>query len=114
MELPTTELHSFAPIHGLVDFVARLVDSGPRNKILHYGGLTKLTYYDFAREFAKRFKFDPGLITPKRAPGAKEESREATYDFSLNSSEIATTLKVQPLLLEEGFDLIEKKLIAGA
>jgi dTDP-4-dehydrorhamnose reductase len=113
VELPNDELHSFAPVYGLADIVERLVDSGPRNKVIHYGGLTRLTYYDFGREFAKRFGYDPALISPQRQeqPHAKGAPTGPAYDFSLNSTYVAQTLKVQPLLLEESFNLIEKQLI---
>lgn len=109
-ELPTTELHSFAPIYGLVDLIERLVESGPRNKVLHYGGLTKISYFDFARRWAERFGYDPELIQPRKADAAHHHV--STLDYSLNSTQIAQTLKIQPLLLEEGFDLVEKRLIA--
>lgn len=112
VEFSNTELHSYAPAHGLVDLLERLVDSGPRNKILHYGGLTKVTPYEFAVEFAKRFKFDPNLVQPIRL-NQPEHLSGPTEDYSLNSTEVSRTLKIKPLLLEEGFDLLEKKVVAG-
>ncbi len=106
------EIHSFAPIEGLCDLLKRLIDSGVRNRVLHYGGLTKLTTYEFAQNFAKHFNYDPNLIIPKgiiqRKAGFAEDH---IYDFSLNSTQAVDTLKIKPFLLEEGFDLIQKKLI---
>ncbi|OFZ81857.1 MAG: hypothetical protein A2583_10635 [Bdellovibrionales bacterium RIFOXYD1_FULL_53_11] len=113
IELATDELHSFAPISAFTDFIVRLVDSGPRNKTVHYGGLTKLTPCEFARAFATRFGYDPALVFEKKT-GPRDESmlvETQTFDYSLNSSFIVETLKVQPLLLEEGFDLFEKSLV---
>lgn len=107
VEMPTDELHSFCPVYGLTSFLARLVESGPRNSILHYGGLTKVTYYEFARRYAMRFGYDASLVVPMAAP-----AQEA--DFSLNTSFVSNGLKIQPLLLEEGFDLLEKKLAGHA
>lgn len=112
IEFSDTELHSFAPVTGLIQLISHLVESGMKNKVLHYGGLTKLTYYDFARSFAKRFGFNPNLIQLKPKNYRKDGSViETLQDYSLNSTLIAETLKVQPFLLEQGFDLIEKQLI---
>jgi dTDP-4-dehydrorhamnose reductase len=107
LELPDEELHSFCTVYDLCEMLGRLVEGGPRNSVLHYGGLTKVTHYEFARRFAQRFGYDDSLIV--RAANPQAEQR----DFSLNSSVVAKTLKVQPLLLEQGFDFIEKKLVRG-
>jgi dTDP-4-dehydrorhamnose reductase len=109
VELSSTELHSFAPMHGFIDFIKRLVDSGPRNKTLHYGGLTKATYVDFARVFARRFGYDENLIFEKQADNGLSQSQMS--DYSLNSTYVAETLKVKPLLLEESLDLLDQQLI---
>ena len=116
-QLPQNEIHSYVPIWGVIDVVSRLIEGGPKNKILHYGGLTKLSAFDLGRRFAKRFGFDPALITPKLVSLGRrmqDESDAKTYDFSLNSSQLIESLKIKPLLLEESFDLIEQKLVTGA
>lgn len=118
VELSTEEIHSFAPVYGFVDFIARLVDTGIRNKVLHYGGLTKVSYFEFGRAFAKRFGFDPSLILPVGPQGqagkkALITGESAPLDYSLNSTFMVENLKLKPLLLEEGFDLVEKNLIRG-
>jgi dTDP-4-dehydrorhamnose reductase len=105
IELPNTETFSFAPVQGLADFVVRIIEGGVRNRTLHFGGLTKLTHYEWALRFASRFKFDPSLIVPARASAPKR-------DYSLNSSQAIELLKIKPLLLEESLDLIDKHLIA--
>ena len=104
LTLPHHELHSFTHTDTLIEMITRLVDSGIRNKILHLGGLTKLSKYEFAVRFAKRFGFDSNLIRP-------EENPEENLDYSLNSTNAINLLKVNPLLLEQGFDLIEKRLV---
>lgn len=110
IELSKQELQSFAPVSGLVELVARLVNSNVRNKVIHYGGLSKMSYYDFAVEFAKRFKFDPSKIAPTvLAPGMENYF----FDYSLNSTYAATNLKIKPLLVQESFDLFEQELVAG-
>jgi dTDP-4-dehydrorhamnose reductase len=108
IELSGNELYSFAPAPGAVEFITRLVDGGPKNKILHYGGLTKISYVEFARKFATRFGYDPDLIVETKSKSSQ------ILDYSLNSTYVTQNLKIQPLLLEEGFDLIEKQLVPGA
>lgn len=106
------EIHSFAPIEGLCETIHRIIDSGARNRAFHYGGLTKMTTFEFATEFAKRFGYDPSLIVPKGIIlGKSGFSDDHVYDFSLNSTQTIETLKIKPFFLEEGFDLIQKKLI---
>lgn len=111
IEMPARELHSFASIEGLCDLIARLIDSGVRNRVLHFGGLTKMSFLDFSRSFAKRFGYDPNLIVPRSFQKKSSLTEDVIKDFSLNSTQATETLKIKPLLLEEGFDLIEKKLI---
>ncbi|MCC7442656.1 MAG: sugar nucleotide-binding protein [Bdellovibrionales bacterium] len=108
LELQDDEAHSFCPTDSLCEVMAKLVEGGPRNSIIHYGGLTKVSHYEFARRFAARF----GLNGAKLAPAASAHAEQ--HDYSLNSSQAFKTLKVQPLLLEEGFDLLEQKLVRGA
>lgn len=109
------ETHSFAPIHGLCELLKRIVDSGVRNRMLHYGGLTKMTSFEFCRAFAKHFKYDPNLVVPKgiiqRKAGLPENY---VYDYSLNSTQAVESLKIKPFLLQEGFDLIQKNLVPHA
>jgi dTDP-4-dehydrorhamnose reductase len=106
IELPTTEFHSFVPITALIDFLVRVVDSGIRHKVLHFGGLTKVTPYDFGLAFAKRFGYDPQYVLPitPKVERSSYGGESQFSDFSLNSSFIAQNMKVQPLLLEEGLD----------
>jgi len=94
--------------------MSRVIESEIRGKVLHYGGLTKLSTYEFAKNFANRFKFDSHLIIPKTIPQTKASNSEEFFnDFSLNTTQTVQMLKIKPFLLEEGFDLIEKNLITG-
>ena len=115
IEISDRELHSFTPVDGLIDLITRVMESGIKNKILHYGGLTKVTHLEFARQFAKKFGYDPSLIVPRQEQQKKgrKSNIDQTYDFSLNSTQVTEILKVKPLLLEEGLDLVEKKLVSG-
>lgn len=109
------EIHSFAPVEGLCDLFRRVIESGVKNKVVHYGGLTKMTYYEFAVTFAERFGYDKRLIVAKGTMFKKAGfADDHVFDFSLNSTNAVDTLKVKPLLLEQSFDLIEKKLVPAS
>jgi dTDP-4-dehydrorhamnose reductase len=111
-EMSTRELHAFAPVEGLCEMVKRLLESGIKNRIMHYGGLTKVTPFNFGKAFAKRFKYDPNLIIPKKSFQMKQDSHEnLVFDYSLNCTQTVETLKIKPFLLEEGLDLINQNLI---
>lgn len=119
IDVPANEIHSFAHVEGLAEVVAEvLARPAVRNKSIHYGGLTKMTLVEFAKIFARRFGYDPKLITPTMpvrddAPNSvhRTSERKAILDFSLNSSQAVELLKIKPLLLQESLDLIEKKLV---
>ena len=107
IELSADETHSFAPAEGFLDAIERVIESAPKNKIFHYGGLTKMTYYDFGVEFARYFGFDEKLLIAKRSVSRRKSTKteqEEPYDFSLNSSAIANTLQVKPMHLQDGFE----------
>lgn len=107
VELSASELHTFAPVSGLVDMVVRVMESGMRQRTFHYGGLTKLSYYDLGVSFAKRFNYDPRLIVP----AAPRPDENQVYDFTLNCTAATQELKIQPLLLEQSLDLLDQELI---
>lgn len=117
VELNHEALHSFSPINSLTHLVERAVSSSAKNRAFHLGGLTKMTFFEFAQEFAKKFGYDPSLIIPKRTvPKTESQNHDTPYlwDYSLNSSQTIETLKVEPFLLEEGLDLIQKQSITSA
>jgi dTDP-4-dehydrorhamnose reductase len=105
----TDEVHNFAPVEGLVEAVVTSMETGVRNRVLHYGGLTKMTHCEFAKAFARRFGYDPNLIVGDSPGKANKEGR--LLDFSINSTQSIETLKLNAFLLEHGFDLLEKKLV---
>ena len=119
--LPNDEVHSLAPIEGLLELTERLIESGPRNKVLHYGGLTRLSIYEYGRAFARRFGYNPDLVQVGKpnqpvivGKGAHLLPAGQRLDFSLNSTLAVQALKIQPLLVEESLDLVEKELIRSA
>jgi len=109
IELRDHQLHSFSVSAAFVEFVERLIDIGPRNRILHFGGATKVTEFELGQAIARRFGLNESLISIKSQAAGK---RSSTLDLSLNSRSMVETLKLKPLLLEQGLDLIQKDLIA--
>jgi dTDP-4-dehydrorhamnose reductase len=110
VELAENEIHSFAPVSGLAELLASLIESPFKNKILHYGGLTKVSRFELAREFARYFGFNESLIV---AAQKDPENPQEIEDFSVNCSQAIEVLKIKPLLLQEGFDLLQKELVAA-
>lgn len=111
-EVGFQEIHSFAHIEGFCDIVGKLMNSGIKNRVVHYGGITKMSLFELAQAFAKRFDYNPNHVIAKRYKHRKTGiSEDFIFDFSLNSTYAVQTLKVKPLLLEESFDLIQKQLV---
>ncbi|MBC7692283.1 MAG: sugar nucleotide-binding protein [Methylotenera sp.] len=106
IEVPHQELHSFAPVAGLCDMIVKIIHTNPKKGAFHYGGLTRVTLYELARAFARRYKFDPELIIQKTSASTAKYGDSHLWDYSLNSTLSVQTLKIQPLLLEESLDLI--------
>jgi dTDP-4-dehydrorhamnose reductase len=106
VELASNETHSFVTLEGLVEVIALAAESGVRKRAIHYGGLTRASYFELGRSFAKRFGYDASLIIEKK--------NDETTDYSLNSSQAIELLNIKPLLLEESLDLIQQKLVPPA
>jgi len=112
IELSNDELHNFASVHGLLDLVRRVIETGVRKKVFHYGGLTKVTPYDMARSFAEKLGYDPRLVFSKKTTGRHFGPLDVpSEDYSLNFSQTVEGLKIKPLFLEEGLDLINQDLV---
>jgi dTDP-4-dehydrorhamnose reductase len=97
LELSARETQSWAPVEGLAEVIASLVDSTVKNKVIHYGGLTKVSAFEFAQQFAKKFGYPTNLISTPQDDDADIE------DYSLNCSMGVDLLRVKPALLSEGF-----------
>jgi dTDP-4-dehydrorhamnose reductase len=111
-EASDQEYHGFVPIQGFLEVMGKLIESGMKNKIIHYGGLTKITPYEFAKLFAERFGYDTSLIAPKaRVKNPLFIDPNMNFDYSLNFTQCIESLKIQPLLLEQSLDLIQEQLI---
>ena len=96
VELSDRETHSWAPVGGLADVIALMIESTIKNKMFHYSGLTKVSSFEFAREFAKKFGYSENLVTRPQKDDADEE------DYSLNCTLAVETLKLKPVLLSDG------------
>jgi dTDP-4-dehydrorhamnose reductase len=109
VELDDFTVHSFIDSKSYADWVSRCLAAPPtvlKNRILHYGGLSKVTEYDLACRLAKRLKISAGLVQRKTpGPGAEK------LDYSLNFTSSVKSLEIQPLLLEQSLDLVEKDLL---
>lgn len=117
IELQDEILHNFAPISGVVDLVHRIVESGVKKRIFHYGGLTKTTDYEMGQMFAKRFGYDPRLIIARKSSRSTNMMMnpllgpDILADYSLNSTQTIESLKIKSLFLEESFDLMDQQLV---
>ena len=114
IEVPHTELHGFAPVSGLTDLVSRLIQVGPKKGIFHYGGLSRVSYYEFAKQFAKTFGYDSDLVVQKQLSQALPTNRYGEpliADFSLNCTQTVRALEIKPLLLQESLDLFQQEMV---
>lgn len=113
VELSTEEVQNYVSTEGAMDFMERLLETGIRNKILHYGGRTKVSAFEFGKSFAERFGFNPALVLPSQNVSKKSQitGEKVIRDYSLNCSTMVEQLKLKPLFLEESFDLLEKSLL---
>jgi dTDP-4-dehydrorhamnose reductase len=109
VKLDHNEYHSFAPISGFLELMTQICMSGVRNRILHFGGLTRMTYFELGRAFARRFGYDPNLVQIKLRY-RNEVIERPEYDYSLNCTQTMETLKIKPLLLEQTLDLLDQHL----
>ena len=100
--MPSRSIHN--PVH--ISFLAEVIEKGIkgdlRNKILHVGGLNRISLYDFARRFVKEIGFSPDLIEM-----SDRESIGGMSDYSLNFTETLKSIEAKPLLLEQSFDLFK-------
>jgi dTDP-4-dehydrorhamnose reductase len=106
VELDDQTLHSYATVEEFSDWIGSCLRSGIKNKVLHFGGLSKCTEYRLGLEIAQRFKVPAALVRKKNTPPSDER-----VDYSLNSSASIKTLEVKPLLLKQSLDLVQKRLL---
>lgn len=105
VELPDNEVHSFLSIDVAMRAIEWCITQETRNHTYNLGGLTKVSWYELGIKVAESFGFDPGLVVP----GAAQFQDDV--DFSLNGSELVRQLEVDPLILEQGLDLLKQQLV---
>ncbi len=105
VELADKEVHSFLSLDIALKAIEWAATIETQNRTYNLGGLTKLSWFEFGKVFAQSFGFDPNLIIPGKG------SFEDDVDFSLNGSELVRQLQIDPLILEQGLDLLKQQLI---
>jgi dTDP-4-dehydrorhamnose reductase len=109
--IKNSEYFNFSPIQGLVSLVELALDLGIHNEIIQYGSLTRMTYFEVATLFAKKFKYDPSLILPGADTELTAAGRKAKMDYSLNMTHVIDLLKINPLFIEQCLDLLQDEFI---
>jgi dTDP-4-dehydrorhamnose reductase len=105
VELAKNEVHSFLSMGIALRAVEWAVTGETTNKTYNLGGLTKLSWFDFGVMVAESLGLDSSLVVP--AKGNFDED----VDFSLNGSELVRTLQIDPLILEQGLDLLKQQMV---
>lgn len=116
IELNGDTLYSFASIYGFNTFFKTVIDSGVKNKTLHYGGLTKMTFADLGRIFATQFDYPLSSILEKKyktSLSTKGTVENFLSDFSLNCSQTMEWIRFQPLLIEDSLKMFQQHLAAA-
>lgn len=107
VDLPDNEVHSFLNINIVLKAIEWAAAEESTSKSYNLSGLTKLTWYDFGVAIANSLGLDATLIVPVR--GQFEE----VVDFSLNGSDLIRKLQIDPLILDDGLDLLKQQLVAS-
>jgi dTDP-4-dehydrorhamnose reductase len=101
--------HNYATIENFCAWVSRCLESPTKNRILHFGGLSRTSEYELALQIAQRLKVPGELVQRKSTP------TDARADYSLNFTQSVKALEIEPLLLKQSLDLLEQHLlVAGA
>ncbi len=105
VELPQNEMHSFLALETAMQSIEWAATQETRNATYNFGGLTKLSWYDFGVALAEKLGFDPRLVMPGKG------QMESGGDFSLNGTELIRESEIQPLFLEQSLDLFQQQLV---
>lgn len=95
-------LHNPVHVSFLAEVVKGAINNDIRNKILHVGGLTKISSYELAKKFVEKIGLSPELVENADAGAIANP-----IDYSLNFSETVNLVEAKPLLLEQSFDLFK-------
>lgn len=97
--------HNYATISEYCQWVRRCIESPIKNRILHFGGLSRTSEYELACTLAARFGIDSKKVVRKPA------THTARLDYSLNFTQSVKSLEIQPMLLKQSIDLLEENLL---
>lgn len=102
VSMSSRNIHNPVHISFLCEVLKQAIEKDLRNKILHVGGLTKVSFFDFARRFVEEIGLSPELVE-NTDTGAITNP----IDYSMNFSETLSLVEAKPLLLEQSFDLFK-------
>ncbi len=95
-------LHNPVHISFLCEIVEKALEKDLRNKILHVGGLTKVSFFDLAKQFVKKIGLSPEMIE-----ATDSTAIAGPIDYSMNFTETLALIEAKPLFLEQSFNLFE-------
>lgn len=106
MELQDYELFNFASVHSVTEVVRTILNQGIRKGVYHYGGLSRLTHFELAKLFARKFGFNENLVSAIDRPYSSSLFTSTNrLDYSLNSSEIMNYYGVKNYEIEEALEI---------
>ncbi|MEN9724379.1 MAG: hypothetical protein RJB38_2365 [Pseudomonadota bacterium] len=108
MELDDVEVHSFTPIQALVETLAGACLKSEVHGFYHHSGAEPCTQLSWGKRLAEYLGLPSELLRAKQT-GEDTETR----NLSLDGMSGATLSKMEPLLLEQGFDLLKQQLLAS-
>jgi dTDP-4-dehydrorhamnose reductase len=92
----------YNPVH--VSFLAMMIEKALqqdlKNKVLHVGGLTKISFFELAKMFLEKIELSPELVE------STDPNSNSTVDYSLNFTESLKLVEAKPLLLEQSLNLL--------
>jgi dTDP-4-dehydrorhamnose reductase len=101
LSLSRKQIHNPVHIRELATAVERVLEYDVRNKVLHLGGLTRISEYDLALRFLGHFNLPKEHIHPL------DSVLEYQYqDYSLNFTQTLKLLQTEALFLEQSLDLL--------
>lgn len=107
VHLDDVSRHSYATVDRFCDAVAACIETPIKNKTLHFGGLSRMTQFEMGCLLAEKMKLPKGLVIRKPTRAT------AMLDYSLNFTQSVKELKVEPLLLKQSLDLLQKHLLVA-
>lgn len=101
IQMPSRYVHNPVHISFLAEVIDHAIEKDLKNRILHVGGLNRISLYDLARRFVEKIGLPTELIER-----AETQSVTTPIDYSLNFTETLKLVEAKPLLLEQSLDLL--------